>query len=99
MPIDKKHTDNTFFLSYSRLRYQGTFLPPVTSTSRISPSKNNGESLVKAENSTTLQKSLINLDELQYSFEMIPEKEPWYEAFRRQDTGEISYLSLNDIGK
>lgn len=26
---------------------------------------------------------------------MVPEHEPWYEAFRRQDTGEVTYLPLN----
>lgn len=82
-----------------RLRYQGTFLSPVaSSTSRVSPSKNNGECPIKIEDRDEVPKSQINLDELQYSFEMVPEKEPWYEAFRRQDTGEITYLPLNDIG-
>lgn len=26
---------------------------------------------------------------------MVPENEPWYEAFRRQDTGQVTYLPLN----
>lgn len=78
------------------MRYQGSFLPPVNATSKGgSPSKNNGDCTLKNENSSGVRKWQINLDELQYSFEMVPEKEPWYEAFRRQDTGEITYLALN----
>lgn len=93
----KKFYNDLFFIF--RLRYQGSFLPPVTSTSKVSPStKNNGECQLKTEStSENTTQSQINLDEVKYSFEIVPEKEPWYEAFRRQDTGQVIYLPFSDI--
>lgn len=82
-----------------RLRYQGSFLPPVTAASKTSPTKNNGDCTLNGEQCGDVLKKHINLNELQYSFEMVPEKEPWYEAFRRQDTGQVTYLPISsDLG-
>lgn len=35
----------------------------------------------------------IDLDDLKFAFERVPQEEPWFEAFRRQDTGEVIYIS------
>lgn len=83
----------------SRLRYQGSFLPPVTATSKTTPLKNNGESLVKNELPEDGSQSNIDFSKITYSFEVVPGIEPWYQSFRRQDVGEVFYWQIPEIGK
>lgn len=69
---------------------------------KLSPPKNNGDCTskdVKEKKLGHLDDVKIKLSEMQFSFERVPREEPWYEAFRRQDTGEVQYMSLNDPGK
>lgn len=61
----------------------------------MSTTKNNGDCTIKTETNEAATQPQINLDEIKYTFEVVPEHEPWYEAFRRQDTGQVTYLPLN----
>ncbi|KAF5291176.1 hypothetical protein FQA39_LY14418 [Lamprigera yunnana] len=84
----------------SRLRYQGSYLSPITS-------KNNGEYIVKhsrikdevkhsrIKEEKTPEKPNITLGDLKFSFEVVPNTEPWYRAFQRQDKGEECYTCYN----
>lgn len=67
---------------------------------KVSPPKNNGDCTNKdVKELGPLDDVKIKLNDLQFSFERVPNDEPWYDVFRRQDTGEVEYLSLNDPGK
>ncbi|KAK4875857.1 hypothetical protein RN001_012279 [Aquatica leii] len=74
----------------SRLRYQGSYLSPIAS-------KNNGEYGVKHSRIKEVQKekSKLQLENLKFSFEIIPKGEPWYTTFQRQDQGEECYTCYN----
>ncbi|KAF5306162.1 hypothetical protein FQR65_LT07438 [Abscondita terminalis] len=78
----------------SRLRYQGSYLSPISA-------KNNGEFGVKhsrvkdISNKLQQEKPQLELDDLKFSFEMVPNAEPWYGTFQRQDKGEECYTCYN----
>lgn len=88
-------------LFFCRLRYQGSFLSPPVGMKSSSPPKNNGDCAsreIKDKELGHLDDVKIKLSDLQFSFERVPKEEPWFEAFRRQDTGEVQYMSLTDPG-
>lgn len=92
-----------------RLRYHGSYLPQITNGQK-SP-KHNGEhinkplkSQEKSRESSKKEKQDVNpvkldLKELQFSFERVPQSEPWYQTFRRQDEGQEYYTCFSDSGK
>lgn len=77
---------------YCRLRYQGSYLSPIAA-------KNNGEHSTKHAKPKDITKkssaSKVKLEELNFSFEMVPKSEPWYETFQRQDNGDECYSCYN----
>ncbi|XP_060529182.1 protein chiffon isoform X2 [Cylas formicarius] len=73
----------------SRLRYHGSYLSPVTL-------KSNGDCTVKVEpEEATIIKNEsnveLNLDDYQFSFESVPQNQPWYQTFIRHDKMEQRY--------
>lgn len=93
----------------SRLRYHGSYLPPITNGQK-SP-KHNGEHPSRSRKSAESEKEQnkkekqevkpvkIDLERLQFSFERVPHSEPWYQTFRRQDQGQEYYTCFSDSGK
>lgn len=78
-----------FYFAF-RLRYQGSYLSPIAS-------RNNGEYSTNKYHLThkeqkEIVKSKLDLDEIKFSFETVPQTESWYKTFQRQDKGEESYL-------
>uniref|UniRef100_A0A1Y1KJI9 Uncharacterized protein n=1 Tax=Photinus pyralis TaxID=7054 RepID=A0A1Y1KJI9_PHOPY len=73
----------------SRLRYQGSYLSPITT-------KNNGEFGVKHSRMREQPpKPPLQLEELKFAFETVPNTEPWYATFQRQDKGQECYTCYN----
>ncbi|KAK5645494.1 hypothetical protein RI129_006794 [Pyrocoelia pectoralis] len=73
----------------SRLRYQGSYLSPLTT-------KNNGEYGIKHSRiKESESKPSLKLEDLKFAFEMVPNTEPWYDTFQRQDKGQECYTCYN----
>nr|XP_023027689.1 protein chiffon [Leptinotarsa decemlineata] len=85
----------------SRLRYHGSYLPPM-----IKSLKHNGDCSPKRE-VTKIEEpeekkmkysrnAKVKLDNYTFSFEKVPSNSPWYSAFQRLDKGEQTYRVFSD---
>ncbi|CAG9865088.1 unnamed protein product [Phyllotreta striolata] len=76
--------------SYCRLRYQGSYLPPMVAKS---PADRPAE-IVKAEQPKEKKvkyETKVKLDNYKFAFEKVPTEAGWYKAFKRLDNAEQSY--------
>lgn len=85
--------------SSSRLRYHGSYLPPI-----IKSFKHNGEISLKKEEvklemdeeKEEISRTGLHKNDFKYCFEKLPSNAAWYKTFQRVDRGEQRYRFFND---
>lgn len=99
-------TRSNYFLYYktqrssSRLRYQGSYLPPITKSfkhnGQLSPKKEEIKSEERDEEDSELSQTYLHCSNFKYCFEKVPSNSAWYKTFQRVDRGEQRYRFFND---